>query len=245
MRVGVSSTETDPRRCSSGCWRARPWPAPTSPARSPRPSRTWSRPSVRHRFTRRRDRPRHQGVDAALPGRAGLRGARAARDASTADDVLAVGPGRRVLLQRSGRPGDRRRAGRGDARGALGGEAGVRHLLRQPDPGPGPRLRHLQAEVRPPRRQPAGAGPLDRAGRRSPATTTASRSTRRSTGPTTTAVRRVEVSHVDLNDGVVEGLRCLDVPAFSVQYHPEAAPGPHDAVDLFDRFAELMAGEVA
>src|SRR3954454_17119782 len=40
---------------------------------------------------------------------------------------------------------------------------------------------------------------------------------------------RVEVSHVGLNDGVVEGLRCLDVPAFSVQYHPEAAAGPHDA----------------
>jgi carbamoyl-phosphate synthase small subunit len=52
---------------------------------------------------------------------------------------------------------------------------------------------------------------------------------------------RVEVSHVDLNDDVVEGLRCLDVPAFSVQYHPEAAPGPHDATGLFERFADVMA----
>jgi carbamoyl-phosphate synthase small subunit len=52
---------------------------------------------------------------------------------------------------------------------------------------------------------------------------------------------RVEVSHVCLNDGVVEGLRCLDVPAFSVQYHPEAAAGPHDAADLFDTFAVLMS----
>jgi len=52
---------------------------------------------------------------------------------------------------------------------------------------------------------------------------------------------RVEVSHVDLNDDVVEGLRCLDVPAFSVQYHPEAAPGPHDATGLFARFCDLMA----
>ena len=51
---------------------------------------------------------------------------------------------------------------------------------------------------------------------------------------------RVEVSHVCLNDGVVEGLRCLDVPAFSVQYHPEAAAGPHDAAYLFDRFEEMM-----
>jgi carbamoyl-phosphate synthase small subunit len=53
---------------------------------------------------------------------------------------------------------------------------------------------------------------------------------------------RAEVSHVCLNDDVVEGLRCLDVPAFSVQYHPEAAAGPHDAAYLFDRFAELMRG---
>ena len=51
---------------------------------------------------------------------------------------------------------------------------------------------------------------------------------------------RAEVSHVGLNDGVVEGLRCLDVPAFSVQYHPEAAAGPHDAAYLFDRFVDLM-----
>jgi carbamoyl-phosphate synthase small subunit len=58
---------------------------------------------------------------------------------------------------------------------------------------------------------------------------------------TDTGYGRVEVSHVDLNDRVVEGLRCLDVPAFSVQYHPEAAPGPHDATGLFDTFAELMA----
>ena len=51
---------------------------------------------------------------------------------------------------------------------------------------------------------------------------------------------RVEVSHVCLNDNVVEGLRCLDVPAFTVQYHPEAAAGPHDADYLFDRFTELV-----
>lgn len=51
---------------------------------------------------------------------------------------------------------------------------------------------------------------------------------------------RVEVSHIGLNDQVVEGLRALDVPAFSVQYHPEAAAGPHDANYLFDRFAELV-----
>jgi len=52
----------------------------------------------------------------------------------------------------------------------------------------------------------------------------------------------VEVSHVCLNDNVVEGLRCRDVPAFTVQYHPEAAAGPHDADYLFDRFVELVVG---
>jgi carbamoyl-phosphate synthase small subunit len=50
----------------------------------------------------------------------------------------------------------------------------------------------------------------------------------------------IEVSHVCLNDDVVEGLRCRDVPAFTVQYHPEAAAGPHDADYLFDRFVELV-----
>jgi carbamoyl-phosphate synthase small subunit len=48
------------------------------------------------------------------------------------------------------------------------------------------------------------------------------------------------VSHLNLNDGVVEGIRLLDTPAFGVQYHPEAAPGPHDADYLFDEFCALM-----
>nr|WP_253902272.1 glutamine-hydrolyzing carbamoyl-phosphate synthase small subunit [Bifidobacterium sp. DSM 109963] len=51
---------------------------------------------------------------------------------------------------------------------------------------------------------------------------------------------KVFVSHIDLNDNVVEGLQCVDIPAFSVQYHPEAAAGPHDAAYLFDRFVDLM-----
>lgn len=56
---------------------------------------------------------------------------------------------------------------------------------------------------------------------------------------------RVVVSHVGLNDDVVEGLECLDIPAFSVQYHPEAAAGPHDAAYLFDRFLDLMTSGAA
>jgi carbamoyl-phosphate synthase small subunit len=59
-----------------------------------------------------------------------------------------------------------------------------------------------------------------------------------------TVYGRGEVSHVCLNDGVVEGLQLLDRPAFSVQYHPEAAAGPHDAQYLFDRFVDLMSKKV-
>jgi carbamoyl-phosphate synthase small subunit len=51
----------------------------------------------------------------------------------------------------------------------------------------------------------------------------------------------VELTHVNLNDGVVEGFRIRDVPAFAVQYHPEAGPGPHDAGYLFDEFITMMA----
>ncbi len=54
---------------------------------------------------------------------------------------------------------------------------------------------------------------------------------------------RVEVSHYDLNDNVVEGLNCLDIPAFSVQYHPESASGPHDANYLFDRFRDMVMAQ--
>jgi carbamoyl-phosphate synthase small subunit len=52
--------------------------------------------------------------------------------------------------------------------------------------------------------------------------------------------RRARVTHLNLNDGTVEGIEVLDAPAFSVQYHPESSPGPHDARQLFGRFVELM-----
>jgi carbamoyl-phosphate synthase small subunit len=79
--------------------------------------------------------------------------------------------------------------------------------------------------VQPPREAgaPGAAGPAGRGG-----------------GPFESGYGRARVSHVCLNDGVVEGLRLLDRPAFSVQFHPEAAPGPHDATDLFGEFCELM-----
>ncbi len=53
---------------------------------------------------------------------------------------------------------------------------------------------------------------------------------------------RIQLTHVNLNDGTCEGIACLDVPAFSVQYHPEASPGPTDAHYLFTAFCRLMDG---
>ncbi|HUZ20978.1 MAG TPA: glutamine-hydrolyzing carbamoyl-phosphate synthase small subunit [Acidimicrobiales bacterium] len=53
-------------------------------------------------------------------------------------------------------------------------------------------------------------------------------------------LEEADVTHVSLNDGVIEGLACRSVPAFGVQYHPEAGPGPHDARYLFEEFRRLM-----
>ncbi|MHB9004226.1 MAG: glutamine amidotransferase-related protein, partial [Coriobacteriia bacterium] len=58
-----------------------------------------------------------------------------------------------------------------------------------------------------------------------------------------TAFGRVQLTHVNLNDMTCEGIRLLDHAAFSVQYHPEAAPGPHDSRYLFDAFTRVMDGE--
>ena len=178
---------------------------------------------------------------------------------ATAAEILAAAPGRRVLLQRPRRPGRDRLRGRRDARRADGGQAGLRHLPRQPGARPGARPGHLQAALRPPRREPAGAdvrtgkvqitshnhgfavalpgtdGPRDWM----PGTPASSQAG----GTFDTAFGPAEITHLNLNDGVVEGLRLLDAPAFSVQYHPEAAPGPHDASGLFTEFCELMEGD--
>jgi carbamoyl-phosphate synthase small subunit len=51
----------------------------------------------------------------------------------------------------------------------------------------------------------------------------------------------IEVTHVNLNDNTIEGIRLKNKKAFSVQYHPEAAPGPHDSRYLFDEFIKLMS----
>ncbi len=59
-------------------------------------------------------------------------------------------------------------------------------------------------------------------------------------GGVTSEFGQVRATHRNLNDGTLEGLACRDVPAFSVQYHPEAAPGPHDGLRYFGQFLELM-----
>ena len=50
----------------------------------------------------------------------------------------------------------------------------------------------------------------------------------------------IEITHINLNDQTCEGIKHRHIPAFSVQFHPEAAPGPHDAQDMFNDFCEMM-----
>ncbi|MDX6316602.1 MAG: carbamoyl-phosphate synthase small subunit [Nocardioidaceae bacterium] len=93
----------------------------------------------------------------------------------------------------------------------------------------------------------APASSADRAGMSGRAGGDVASSGRRLPGPrrVDTAYGLAEVTHVCLNDDVIEGLRLVDRPAFSVQYHPESAAGPHDAGYLFDRFVALMAAETS
>ncbi len=172
---------------------------------------------VKATMVRLLDHPRHGHRGAC--GHDGRRGARARAR-------------RRLPLQRARRPG---RPGWPDGRrGRPGGPgARLRHLPRPPDPG------HRARRRRPTSCPSATTAPTTRSSVSRPAS---SRSRARTT---TTPSRQApsptrETTHVNLNDGVIEGFRSLRAPAFSVQYHPEAAPGPHDARYLFDDFRDLM-----
>ena len=133
------------------------------------------------------------------------------------------------------------------AEGAPREGAVVRDLPRPPAARPGARRADLQDEVRPPRREPAREERPHRHGGDHESTTTGSPWTpgdgrRDPDGGVLGDFGRVALTHWNLNDGTLEGLRCLDVPAFSVQYHPEAAPGPHDSRYLFEDFRDLIGG---
>ena len=58
--------------------------------------------------------------------------------------------------------------------------------------------------------------------------------------PIVSVLKNISITHVSLNDQTVEGIQCNNFPAFSVQYHPEASPGPHDSQYLFNNFIKLM-----
>ena len=155
----------------------------------------------------------------------------------------------RLPRQRPRRPGGARLRRRQRPRAGRQ-EAGGRHLPRPPAPLPRRRPRDLQAPVRPPRRQPPGQGARDRPDRdhlaeprlrRPPARTAASGSRPTSRSRWETDFGAAELSHLNLYDRTVEGLELKDVPGRTVQYHPEAGPGPHDARHLFDEFLELAA----
>ena len=191
------------------------------------------------------DRHRHQAQHPAATPRAEL-----PVDFAPVLSLRRRGPGKgpRPGLPRQ-RPGRSRRSRlRGRERAwDRGQEAGGGHLPRPPAALPGGGPRDLQAPLRPPRRQPPGQGSRDRPDRHHLAEPRL-----RGLGPGgdrtidgdepvrwQTDFGEAELSHLNLYDRTVEGLVLKDVPGCTVQYHPEAGPGPHDARYLFDRFLEL------
>ena len=152
---------------------------------------------------------------------------------ATAEEILASEPDGVFLSNGPGDPEPLEYA-IGAIRGVLGRDARVRHLPGAPASVAGLRGQDIQAQVRPSRRQSAGAEPRNGPGGNHLARTTAS------PWPKTSLPPELEVTHRNLNDQTIEGVRHRGLPAFSVQYHPEASAGPHDSNYLFGRFWELM-----
>ena len=246
MRVGVSSADTDAAIvAASGCCAAPPM-AGADLAGEVTTAEPYVVPATgREAVHRRGARPRHQGDDAAPDGRARHRGARAAADV---DASTRCSPPARTACSSptARRPGHRRPRGRPDRAtcSAAGCRCSASASATRSSAGRSGlgtyKLRYGHRGINQPVQDRAtGQGRGHRAqprlrGRRA-----------RATGTFDTPFGAAEVSHVCLNDDVVEGLRCHDVPAFSVQYHPEAAAGPHDAAYLFDRFTRAARGRRA
>ena len=246
MRVGIFSGDAADRSrrraARRGPHEPRRWPAPRSPRRSPPPSRMPSPPVGEKRFTVAAIDLGIKAMTPAAHGRARHRGARAARHRDASTTSSRWGSPARTGSSSPTAPVTRRRPSTRSAllrevldRGipffgicfgnqllgrALGfgtyklkyGHRGINQPVMDRTTG--------KVEVTAHNHGFAVDAPLDQ--------------------DSDTAYGRVRVSHVCLNDDVVEGLECLDLPAYSVQYHPEAAAGPHDAAYLFDRFVELM-----
>ena len=158
---------------------------------------------------------------------------------TSAEDVLALEPDGVFLSNGPGDP-EPLQPQVANIRKLIGRKPDLRHLPGPPVARPGGGRQDLQAEVRPSRRQPPGAQRTHPARWRSPPTTTASRWI-----PIRSTSNEVEITHVNLNDQTLEGFRHRNHPVFCVQYHPEAAPGPHDSHYLFDDFVKLMSGRAA
>ena len=224
----------------SRCSPARRWPAPTFAPRS----RT-AEPYVvdgdrRAPVHRRRARLRHQGDDAAPDGRARHHARTCCPSTSTADEILATGADAVFL---SNGPGDPATA---DAAVADRARTAARARCRSSASASATRSSAARSASAPTSSATATAGSTSRCrtGRTGKVEITAHNHGFAVDAPldraSETEFGAVEVSHVCLNDNVVEGLRARDAQAFSVQYHPEAAAGPHDAAYLFDRFVELL-----
>ncbi len=154
--------------------------------------------------------------------------------ATTAEDVLAMQPDGVFLSNGPGDPEPVDLRGRGDPQTGRA-SPDFRHLPGPPALRAGAGRAHVQAEIRPSRLEPPGAGLCKREKWRSRRRITVSPSI-----PNSLPSSEVEITHVNLNDGTNEGMRHRTLPLFSVQYHPEASPGPHDARYLFGRFVSLM-----
>ena len=209
MRVGVSSVERDPQALRRRVLAApRMVGADLSAEVTTPPTVHRRRAEGEHRFT---VAALDLGIKRNVARRLAARGVtthvlpstsrRSTSCSRSAPDAVFFSPG-------PGDPATADHAGRAGPRGAAPADAAVRHLLRQPDPRPGARLRHLQAGLRPPRHQPAGARPDHRQGRGHLAQPRL-RGGRPGRPAVDTPFGAVEVIHVCLNDDVVEGLRAL------------------------------------